>query len=129
VWEDDAWVETPTEPVLWSGWVNGDDNRLGSLGPAGIFGAATDIGTGFMANGTADYLWASEDGITWVQVPDAADVFPERSITRAIGTSNGLVYIVGELDWPRDSVEGTYEEFVDEYVVWIAELPDQGGTE
>lgn len=128
VWEDDTWVEVPTDPTLWSGWINGDDNRDGSLGPAGIFGAATDIGVGFMANGTADYLWASEDGITWVQVPDTADVFPERSITRAIGTFNGLVFIVGELDWPADRVDGSFEDVVDDaLVVWIAELPPIGG--
>ena len=125
---DEAWAEVPTEPVLWSGWINGDDNRDGSLGPAGIFGAATDIGVGFMANGTADFLWASEDGITWTQVPDTDDVFPERSITRAIGTSKGLVYIVGELDWPPiDGAGGGV--LIDRLVVWIAELPDEGGME
>lgn len=126
VWGNDDWTEVPTDPALWSGWFNGDDNRDGSLGPAGIFGAAIDIGFGFMANGTADFLWASEDGITWVPVPDTADAFPERSITRSIGTSNGLVYILGELDWPPDDVSG---DLMDRLVVWIAELPERGGNE
>ena len=116
VFDEGVWGERPTDPGLYSGWINGDGE--------GNFGAAIDIGVGFMANGTDDFLWASEDGLTWVPIPDTADVFPNGSITRAIGTSNGLVYIVGELHWPPEDVDG---QMIDRLVVWIAELPPIGG--
>jgi hypothetical protein len=41
-----------------------------------------------------------------------------------IGTSNGLIRIVGEPGWPPDATDG---ELIDRLVVWIADLPDLGG--